>query len=422
MRKRGQSSVEFTFLISFMFLVFVVFFYVAGSRFASIKGDNEKLLLEDFGDYLKAEISLAASAADGYQRSFEIPSQLGGREYNVSIIPNKTDHPFSEMAVSYYSSSIDYSYVMRLPLQTIGSLYVGSTDVLIEKRNNMIYFNSGKCQEGATRPISCGVGECFATGEETCIEGGVWESHCIPYFESPEICDGKDNDCDGEIDDGLLVSRYYPDNDKDGFGDSKVIPQEACKQPEGYVKDHTDCNDNDKAINPKADEICDGIDNDCDGYVDEGLTEVYYMDFDKDNFGDNNRPKTACSQPDNYVKNNTDCNDYNPEINPKALEKCDNVDNNCNGDIDDNAPCDAGRICIEGKCVISIPCVSFCEPGQIKCVTEGGQNYYPCTDEDLDGCYEWSSKSELCSMIGTSCCKGGENGVCSTSNCGSSGT
>jgi hypothetical protein len=97
-----------------------------------------------------------------------------------------------------------------------------------------------------------------------------------------------------------------------------------------------DCNDADPAINPNANEVCDFIDNNCDGKIDEGLTNTFFQDSDEDSYGSVNSSITTCSAPDGYVTNNSDCNDADPAINPNANEVCDNLDNNCSGQIDEN--------------------------------------------------------------------------------------
>ena len=91
------------------------------------------------------------------------------------------------------------------------------------------------------------------------------------YPGATEILDGKDNDCDGTIDEGFQTSIWYPDNDNDGYGDANSPGVSDTSAPSGYVSDNTDCNDANSAINPGASEINDGIDNDCDGLIDEGF-------------------------------------------------------------------------------------------------------------------------------------------------------
>ena len=96
----------------------------------------------------------------------------------------------------------------------------------------------------------------------------------------PEVCDGFDNDGDGQVDNGITQT-YYIDNDDDGYGDIGTMLVD-CEPPAGYVTNADDCDDNDAAISPAAlDFPCNGIDEDCDGsdavpnsrlYVTEGGT------------------------------------------------------------------------------------------------------------------------------------------------------
>ena len=148
-----------------------------------------------------------------------------------------------------------------------------------------------------------------------------------------EVCDGDDNDCDGEIDEGLETI-YYADMDGDGYGNPEVTIM-ACKAPGGFVADNTDCDDSNPDINPGATEICDGVDNNCDGNIDEGVESIFYADTDGDGFGDPDSSTSACEAPSGYVADNTDCDDTNPDVNPGAEEVCDGLDNNCDGNIDE---------------------------------------------------------------------------------------
>ncbi|MCK6503135.1 hypothetical protein L6R53_07030 [Myxococcota bacterium] len=83
--------------------------------------------------------------------------------------------------------------------------------------------------------------------------------------DATEVCDGRDNDCDGIVDvnDAVDASPFFMDGDGDGYGDPSV-GLSACGQPPGFVTDGTDCDDDDPATHPGAPEICnDGADNNC---------------------------------------------------------------------------------------------------------------------------------------------------------------
>ena len=106
--------------------------------------------------------------------------------------------------------------------------------------------------------------------DESCVEDE--ESDCDDdddsvYPNAPELCDGKDNDCDDSTEE--IQSTFYQDLDVDTFGNVNVV-QNACAQPQGFVSNDDDCNDSNVSIKPGAAEICDLADNDCDGQTDEG--------------------------------------------------------------------------------------------------------------------------------------------------------
>jgi len=92
-------------------------------------------------------------------------------------------------------------------------------------------------------------------------------------WHAEEVCDGVDNDCDGEVDENL-GGTWYPDNDGDGFGD-RHTPIESCDPDAGLVQDGSDCDDDDAAVHPGAQEQCNGVNDDCDtSTVEDGLVSV----------------------------------------------------------------------------------------------------------------------------------------------------
>jgi len=160
-----------------------------------------------------------------------------------------------------------------------------------------------------------------------------------------ELCDGVDNDCDGDIDedDAADAITWYLDSDGDGYGDPNASDVD-CDQPVGYVTDNTDCDDSESANYPGASEYCDGVDNNCDGYIDEDSAvdvAVWYRDFDGDGFGDAAAFDLDCDQPVGYLADDTDCDDYDPDIYPGATEYCNGEDDDCDGDIDEDSAADA---------------------------------------------------------------------------------
>jgi len=157
-----------------------------------------------------------------------------------------------------------------------------------------------------------------------------------------ESCDGIDNDCDGQTDEDLL-SVFYQDADGDGFGDADSA-ELVCEASSGWVVDGTDCDDGDSAINPEADEYCDGVDNDCDGETDdESAMDVgtWYADGDGDGYGDLATWVVSCDQPADHVADASDCDDTDAATSPEGEELCDGIDNDCDDEIDEDDASDA---------------------------------------------------------------------------------
>jgi hypothetical protein len=173
-----------------------------------------------------------------------------------------------------------------------------------------------------------GVGSGYVGNSDDCNDSSASASP-----EGSEICDGIDNDCNGEIDDDPTDPQtWFADGDGDGFGDIDASTQ-ACTQPTGYVAGYGDCDDSNADLNPDA---------------------VWYPDTDFDGFGDSDKTGafSGCEQPSGYVVNNEDCNDDNQDVNPDAEEFCDGEDSNCDGKVeaDDWDDDGDGQAECEGDC------------------------------------------------------------------------
>lgn len=132
--------------------------------------------------------------------------------------------------------------------------------------------------------------------------------------------------------DATTTYLHYKDSDSDTYGDrDETILTDSSTPPSGYVANFQDCDDSRASIYPGATEICDGLDNDCDGTIDDGFTTtVYYRDADGDGYGTQLDTAAGCSAPTGYITTGGDCDDTDANINPAAADICnDGIDQNC---------------------------------------------------------------------------------------------
>jgi hypothetical protein len=156
-----------------------------------------------------------------------------------------------------------------------------------------------------------------------------------------EQCNSIDDDCDVLVDEDVVDVDWFPDTDGDNYGDPSYRITD-CLAPEGYVEFDTDCDDGDPAVFPGAPEVCNSIDDDCDGLVDDadddldvGTTVPWYADLDGDGFGDGDVPASSCAPPASFVADDTDCDDADALVNPDGDEVCNGYDDDCDALVDD---------------------------------------------------------------------------------------
>ncbi|WP_437673500.1 putative metal-binding motif-containing protein [Sorangium sp. So ce131] len=144
-----------------------------------------------------------------------------------------------------------------------------------------------------------------------------------------ELCNGRDDDCDGQADEDLEVSTQFEDADGDGHGDLFGATVTAKCPPEGFAPTADDCDDRSPDINPSATETCNLLDDDCDGWVDERVREVCGV-------GMCAREADTCAPGS--------CTPGEP-----APEECNGLDDDCDGEVDEGTgPCDAPVVGCDG--------------------------------------------------------------------------
>ncbi|MBM3427708.1 MAG: T9SS type A sorting domain-containing protein [Bacteroidetes bacterium] len=144
----------------------------------------------------------------------------------------------------------------------------------------------------------------------TSCNGDCDDNNLLANPNAIELCNNQDDNCNSIIDEGF-------DIDGDGFT--------SC---------NGDCDDNNPMLNPTIAEACNGLDDNCNGLADEGLSTPWYNDIDQDGYGAG-IASYFCIHPVGMVSNAADCDDSNPLLNPAAVEILDNIDNDCDGFIDE---------------------------------------------------------------------------------------
>ena len=184
--------------------------------------------------------------------------------------------------------------------------------------------------DASATEMACEVGEGLSENAEDCDDTNADVNPSMA-----ELCDGVDNNCDGILDGDIVLQ--YADADGDGYGDPATETAD-CEVIPGYITTAGYCDDSNPAINDGADEVCDGLDNNCDNQVDEGLYIDWFLDYDGDGFGDDAFAENDCEQPTTlYVTQGGDCDDLDPAVHPAATELCDGSDQHCDGQIDNDA-------------------------------------------------------------------------------------
>ena len=248
---------------------------------------------------------------------------------------------------------------------------------------------------------------CAATGTWTADNNGDCDDKDAKVNPNQkEICaNGKDDDCDLKQNGYGAVNcvNFWADGDGDGFGFGQ--PACACAPLDQFkVQNKGDCDDTKAAVHPKAEEICDTLDNNCDGQTDEADAKgckTWYADADKDTYGDPVKSACLCGAKAPYVtQTGGDCDDGKYNVNPGFPEYCgDNLDNDCSGETDEENGKNCTTFYFDGDGD------KFGANGKSKCLCSAQGKYNvskfgDCVDDDST---IYPEANELCDDIDNDC-------------------
>ena len=213
----------------------------------------------------------------------------------------------------------------------------------------------------------------FENSEALCSSGNDCDdSDDSVNPNADEVCDSTDHDCDGDPTNGLTENPYYPDADGDGYGAGDADPNCDATPPDGFADNDLDCEDDDALVNPGATELCNAVDDDCDGDIDSEF------DDDIDGF-------TTCGADGQVDTGDEDCDDFDAAINPDATEVCNGLDDDCDGavgldefddDLDSYRACDD---CDDADAAVNPGATEACNGVDDDC-----DGLVPADEDDID--------------------------------------
>ncbi|MBK9402334.1 MAG: T9SS type A sorting domain-containing protein [Bacteroidetes bacterium] len=278
-------------------------YYIQVDGWSSTTNPAFGLRIDDLGPADPSFAVLPAQVCENGASITLVPAVAGGTFSG----PGVTGNSFSPAAagagihsITYTLGGFDICYSSSQSIEVVSPTYTYYADA-----DNDTYGNAGvsilSCEASAPAGYSADATDCDDTNPS--INPGA-----------TELCNSIDDNCNGSTDEGFDV-----DND-------------------GFTSCGGDCNDNDPSVYPGATEVCNGVDDDCNLLVDDGLTFItYFADADSDTYGDASSTVSTCNgAPAGYVSDNTDCDDNNAAVNPAATEICNLLDDDCDGLTDEN--------------------------------------------------------------------------------------
>jgi len=283
-------------------------------------------------DPLTCKISTLPAHGDLYDGTGTGGTHITSVPYTVT----DTNHKVTYQPNASYSGADSFGFKVNdgkadSAEATISITVSDGRSIWYQDSDNDTYGNATATQQACSQPANYVLDNTDCDDTAASVNPGATE---VPYNGKDDDCNpatpdddldgdtyGIATDCDDNDANEHPGQTWYKDADNDLYSDG-TTDTTSCTRPTGYkvaselTATSGDCNDIVAAVHPGATELCNGIDDDCDTMVDEGVTTTYYRDADLDTYGNPAVTTQACSAPAGYVANNTDCNDSDAKEHP----------------------------------------------------------------------------------------------------------
>ena len=270
--------------------------------FATVSGQNTRLLN---GNVVHSNPKASSAGAVTFDVRWTAPAGMGGVDFEVATV----------LANGNGSSSGDQASDARAAqaFGCAGVTYFRDVDA----------DGVGSTASGTTR--NCAVPSGYSATDGDCDD---FDNRRTPG--KTESCNSIDDNCNGQVDEGLMAITTWPDADGDGYGWALGAPASGCGGGSRAQND-LDCDDTNRNVSPGAMEICNQRDDDCDGQVDEGA-------------------RVRCGEGW-CARLGPTCRVSDCVPGPPLIERCNALDDDCDGLVDDGDLCGAGAGCVNGVCL-----------------------------------------------------------------------
>ena len=290
---------------------------------------NNNINNSEIGSYNSSSYSDYSSSYSDYSSSYsDYSSSYSSSSSDDSLVSYCWDLDFDGRDNCNIGEVGDDGYVVDCN-DGNANIYPGAIENCDDSEdNNCDGIINENCQGFCLSDSSCSVDY---YSENYCVDSSVYRDlhdySCVNFKCTENIFENFVRACDNGCDVGVCIESSCVDNDFDGY--------DGCDLGEvGDDGNQKDCNDNNIDVYPGAIEVCNNVDDDCDSSVDENLRSFFYLDNDEDGYGNTVSGDFSCGG-DNYVLIGGDCNDNNINVNPEAVEVCDEIDNDCSNGVDD---------------------------------------------------------------------------------------